>query len=125
VTDMAKTVLVVDDEEKITRMLTRFLESLGYQVQARNCGQEALDYAVEHKPDLVVLDVRLPDVSGFEVSNRLRQVYTHEALPILMLSAMDRGEDRDMGFESGADVYMSKPFEFGELSQTIETLIAH
>ncbi len=119
-----KMVLVVDDEPKIVRMLKQLLESNGYEVQTESCGMAALDYAKEHQPDLVILDLRLPDLTGFEVSEQLRQVYDHATLPILMLTAMDRAEDRQHGLESGADIYMSKPVGLGELLEQVQVLLA-
>lgn len=119
-----KLVLVVDDEPKIVRMLRELLESSGYEVQTESCGTAALDYAKEHQPDLVILDLRLPDLSGFEVSEQLRQVYDHATLPILMLTAMDRAEDREHGLECGADVYMSKPVGLGELLEQVQLLLS-
>ena len=120
-----RTVLVVDDETKITRLLTAFLESVGYEVRAEATGTGALEYVngEGHVPDLVILDLRLPDISGYEVSTRLRRNYNQSTLPILMITAMDRPEDRDRGFEHGANAYLSKPFELGELNRTITSLL--
>ena len=118
-----KRVLVVDDEEKIVRLMTRFLEAHGYDVHAELCGQAGVDAAVAEKPDLMILDVRLPDIDGFEVSTRIRQVYDQVSLPILMVTAMDRREDQERGIASGANAYMAKPFGFGELDLAIEQLI--
>ena len=119
-----KRVLVVDDEPKIAKLLKSYLESSGYEVETAGCGEEGLDSAKEHKPDLVVLDLKLPDISGYEVSDRLRQVYSHEALPILMLTAMDRPDDRERGFEHGADAYIAKPFDFSAVAQQVGLLLS-
>lgn len=120
---MRKKILVVDDETKITRLLTCFLQSAGYEVHAEASGQAALDAVNQDVPDLVVLDLRLPDISGYEVSTRLRRNFNPSALPIVMITAMDRPEDRERGFEHGANAYMAKPFELDELNQTITTLL--
>ena len=119
-----KRVLVVDDEEKITRLLKTYLESNGYEVETRTMGLEAVDYAKEHQPDLVILDLKLPDISGYEVSDSLRQVYNHDTLPILMLTSLDRPEDRERGFEHGADAYISKPFDFSAVAQQVGLLLS-
>lgn len=118
-----KRVLVVDDEVKITRLLKSYLESSGYEVDAQLCGMAALDAAREHQPDLVILDLKLPDISGFEVSDHLREIYNQDTLPILMLTSMDRAEDREKGFEHGANAYMGKPFDFGEVALQVDYLL--
>ena len=117
-------VLVVDDEAKITRLLKSYLEASGYEVATQETGMAAVDYAKEHQPDLVILDLKLPDISGYEVSDQLRQVYDHDALPILMLTSMDRPEDRERGFEHGADAYISKPFDFSSVAQQVGLLLS-
>jgi len=118
-----KRVLIVDDETKIVRLLSAFLEAEGYEVATATSGTAALDAVVAQPPDLMILDLRLPDISGFEVSSRLRENYDHTTLPIVMITAMDRPEDKACGFEHGADAYMSKPFELSELNRTITTLL--
>ena len=117
-------VLVVDDEAKITYLLKSYLEANGYEVATQVTGQAGLDYAKEHQPDLVILDLKLPDISGYEVSDHLRAVYSHEALPILMVTAMDRPEDRERGFEHGADAYISKPFDFSCVATQVGMLLS-
>ena len=118
-----KRVLVVDDETKITRLLKSYLEGSGYDVETCESGTAALDCAKERQPDLVILDLKLPDISGYEVSDHLRQVYDHDALPILMLTSMDRPEDRERGFEHGADGYIAKPFDFSSVAQQVGLLL--
>ena len=81
-------ILVVEDEPAIARLLKTCLESCGYAVQTAGGGEEGLRYAVEHHPDLVILDVRLPDLDGFEVCRQLRAI--NETVPVVMLTAMDR-----------------------------------
>lgn len=117
-------VLVVDDEAKITKLLKSYLEASGYEVETQETGLGAVDYAKEHQPDLVILDLKLPDISGYEVSDQLRRVYNHDMLPILMLTAMDRPEDREKGFEHGADAYISKPFDFSSVAQQVGMLLS-
>lgn len=124
VTAERKHVLVVDDETKIAGLLKAYLESSGYAVDTQETGLAALDAVREHQPDLVILDLKLPDISGYEVSDQLRQVYNHEQLPILMLTSMDRPEDRERGFEHGADAYLSKPFDFSVVAEQVDHLLA-
>ncbi len=114
-------ILVVEDEPAIARLLKTCLESCGYAVQTAGGGEEGLRYAVEHHPDLVILDVRLPDLDGFEVCRQLRAI--NETVPVVMLTAMDRPLDQLRGLSHGADVYLTKPFDPVELAAIIGTLL--
>ncbi len=115
-------VLVVDDDPMILRMLKRGLALDGYEVETAANGQEALRLARQSKPDVVVLDVMLPDVGldGLAVARLLRK---ESALPILMLTAKGAVPDRVSGLEAGADDYLVKPFAFDELVARIKALL--
>ena len=104
---MAHTVLVVEDETKIRDLLRAYLEREQLEVLSTASGAEAITLAREAVPDLIVLDLRLPDVPGEEVA---REVRTFSAVPILMLTAKSAEEDRIRGLELGADDYVTKPF---------------
>lgn len=106
-------ILLVDDDEGILASLRRGLVLEGYQVSLAADGEAALSAATEQLPDLVILDVMLPGVDGFEVCRRLREV--DAAMPIIMLTARDAVPDRIAGLEMGADDYLVKPFAYGEL----------
>jgi len=110
---MAIKILVVDDDEEIRTLLRRGLALEGYVVSTAADGEEALSSALQAWPDLVVLDVLLPKLDGFEVCRRLRAADAD--LPILILSARDAVLDRVTGLEDGADDYVVKPFAFEEL----------
>jgi two-component system response regulator MprA len=110
---MATKILVIDDDEEIRTLLRRGLALEGYSVTTASDGEEALDYALRAWPDLVVLDVLMPKLDGFEVCRRLRAA--DGDLPILILSARDAVTDRITGLEDGADDYVVKPFAFEEL----------
>ena len=110
---MATKILVVDDDEEIRTLLRRGLALEGYAVTTASDGEEALEYARQAWPDLVVLDVLMPKLDGFEVCRRLRAADAD--LPILILSARDAVTDRITGLEDGADDYVVKPFAFEEL----------
>ena len=116
-------ILVVEDDEGIARLLKRYLESVGFAVHNSLTGTTALRYAAEHKPDLVILDLRLPDVHGYEVCKELRRLYESWAVPIMMLTSLDAPTDRLRGFAYGADAYVTKPFEPPELLSTISLLL--
>src|SRR4030042_5896959 len=108
---MAQTVLIVDDDPSLVEMLTFVLNRGGFQTQAAYDGSRALEILSTEPIDLVVLDVMLPDMDGFEISRKIRGLAEIGDLPILMLSARTQVSDRLDGFESGADDYVPKPAE--------------
>ncbi|MHB1004648.1 MAG: response regulator transcription factor [Chloroflexota bacterium] len=114
-------ILAVDDDPKIQSLMRRGLSFAGYAVDLAADGEAALASARDNPPDLVVLDVMLPGLDGFEVCRRLR-VGAPE-LPILMLTAKDRVPDRVAGLDAGADDYLVKPFAFDELLARIRALL--
>ena len=118
-----KRILVVDDESRICRLLQEYLECYGYEVLTETSGQQALIRATEQPPHLVILDLRLPDLHGYQVCQELRKQFHSWTMPILMLTAMDRPVDQLRGFEFGADGYMHKPFALEELRKTVASLI--
>ena len=118
-----KRILVVDDETALTRLLKLRLESLGYDVIAVGNGRDALLQAAEQPLDLVLLDVNLPDINGYQVAKELRKIHHPWALPILMLTMRDKPVDQLRGFAHGADAYLTKPFETAELFQAVSLLI--
>ena len=117
---MPEKILVVEDELALQETLTYNLEREGYQVETAGDGQSALDLARNTKIDLIVLDVMLPVLDGFEVCRILRQ---EMSVPILMLTARDDEIDRVIGLEMGADDYLTKPFSMRELLARVKALI--
>ncbi len=113
-------ILLVDDEPLITDSLTYSLNREGFQVVVAGDGLSALKAVEEHDPDLIVLDLMLPDISGFEVCRRLR---TSVTTPVIMLTAKGEEIDRVLGLEVGADDYLAKPFSFRELLARIQALL--
>jgi len=114
---MSETILVVEDEPSLQETLAYNLKKEGYTVEAVGDGREALDLARNLKPDLVVLDLMLPGIDGFEVTRILRKEMT---TPILMLTARDDEIDRVVGLEVGADDYLTKPFSMRELMARVK-----
>lgn len=105
-------ILIVEDERKIARFLELELQHEGYEVETAGDGRTGLEKALTWKPDLMILDLMLPELSGIEVCRRLR----HESdVPIIMLTAKDDVSDKVMGLDMGADDYMTKPFAIEEL----------
>lgn len=114
---MPETVLVVEDEPALRDTLTYSLKKDGFTVEAVGDGRSAIDSARKLKPDLIVLDLMLPEIDGFEVCRILRQEMT---TPILMLTARDDEIDRVVGLEVGADDYLTKPFSMRELMARVK-----
>ncbi|MEZ3447041.1 MAG: response regulator transcription factor [Lachnospiraceae bacterium] len=117
---MAVTVLIVEDEEKIGRFLELELMHEGYEVMKAVNGRDGLEKAQGGKADLVVLDVMLPELNGFEVLRRLRKT---SDIPVIMLTARDEVMDKVAGLDGGADDYMTKPFAIEELLARIRLIL--
>jgi DNA-binding response OmpR family regulator len=115
-----RTILVVDDEANIIELARMYLERDGYTVITAQDGQTALDHIAGGAPDLVILDLMLPVVDGWEVCRRARQ---HSNVPILMLTARDDDVDKIVGLELGADDYMTKPFNPRELVARVKAIL--
>lgn len=116
--------LVVDDEPVNIQVLRNVLQPLGYRFEAARNGTEALDAVARQKPDLVILDVMMPGLSGLDVARKLRERFSLHELPIIMLTARSRTRDLLAGFESGANDYVCKPFVKDELLARIATLLS-
>jgi DNA-binding response OmpR family regulator len=117
-------ILIVEDEANIVSLISIRLERLGHSISSADNGVAALDQAREIRPDLILLDVMLPMLNGFQVLQRLKADPATAAIPVLMLTA--RGHERDIvaGLEGGADDYLIKPFSFPELIARVSTALA-
>lgn len=113
-------VLIVEDEIRLGEALGQIMVEQRYQVDAVTTGTDALDYALTGQYDVIILDVMLPGLSGFEVARRLRAA--HVSTPILMLTARDEVSDKVAGLDSGSDDYMTKPFDPEELLARVRAL---
>ncbi len=117
-------VLVVDDEEHITEMLAMGLGFNGFEVERAATGRAALDAIEKRRPDLVVLDVMLPDLDGFEVARRLRQAEgAGTRVPVIFLTARDATADKVEGLRLGSDDYVTKPFSIEELIERVKAVL--
>ncbi|MGH2379873.1 MAG: adenylate/guanylate cyclase domain-containing protein [Candidatus Limnocylindria bacterium] len=116
-------ILIVDDEPANRALLRKLLAHHGYDMVEAEDGAAALVAVEEHDPDLVCLDVMMPRIDGIEVCQRLRSQPRHAGLPILLLTALDRPEDRARGLEAGANDFLSKPFDQVELSARIRSAL--
>lgn len=108
-------ILIVEDQVNTAEMLTSYFESQGYRVTAVGWGQDAVAFAEEHAPDLVVLDIHLPDIDGYEVYRQLRARRRTEQVPVIFLTERRERADRLTGLELGAVDYVTKPFDVQEL----------
>jgi two-component system response regulator MprA len=117
----ATRILVIDDDPRIRTVVRRGLAYEGYRVVEAGTGEEGLEKAREHLPELVILDVMMPGIDGLEVTRRLRAA--GDDVAILMLTARDEVKDRVEGLETGADDYLVKPFNFEELLARVHALL--
>jgi DNA-binding response OmpR family regulator len=118
---VAATILIVEDEFAVARGIQYALQQEGYEVTVARSGEEGLEFATSQAPDLIVLDVRLPGMDGFEVLRRLRAAGTKS--PVLFLTARGDEFDKVVGLELGADDYVTKPFALRELLSRIRALL--
>ncbi|MCU1399942.1 MAG: two component transcriptional regulator, winged helix family [Acidimicrobiales bacterium] len=117
-------VLTVDDEEHITELIAMALGFNGFDVQRASTGRAALAAVEAQKPDLILLDVMLPDLDGFEVARRLRQDHrSGTAVPIIFLTAKDATADKVEGLRLGVDDYVTKPFSIEELIERVKAVL--
>lgn len=121
---MAKKILLADDEEDIKIVLKMFLESKGYEVVTAFDGLDAIDVTRQEKPDVILLDVMMPIIDGFEVCKKLKADPETAGVPIIFLSASSHAESVQRGLDAGAVEYMVKPFEPEQLEQTLVKLFA-
>ena len=114
-------ILLAEDEVDLNNVVTRYLKKNGYSVDSVLDGEEALDYLEYSEYDLVILDIMMPKVDGFEVIKKLRNKGNHTS--ILMLTARDNADDKVKGLDLGADDYIVKPFDFNELLARIRAVV--
>jgi two-component system alkaline phosphatase synthesis response regulator PhoP len=119
---MAKKILVIDDDPGLLELVGFILEQQGYEVITALDGSEGLRKVMEEKPDCLILDIMLPGIDGIEVCRYLRANPKTANLPILMLTAKALPRDQKIGFESGADDYLTKPFALSELVKRVKSL---
>ncbi len=120
---MTKKILIVDDEQNIIISLEFLVNQAGYEYRIAHDGQEALAFMAEFEPDLVLLDVMMPKINGFEVCRRIRENPDWQAVKIIMLTAKGREVEVTKGLALGADSYVIKPFSTKELMAEIQGVL--
>jgi DNA-binding response OmpR family regulator len=116
-------ILAADDDEDILQLVVFRLERSGYAVLQARDGEEALELALAHTPDLAVLDVMMPKLNGFEVTRRLRATEATSRMPIIILTARAQDSDVQEGFDAGASDYLRKPFSPQELRARVHAIL--
>ncbi len=118
---MQKRILLVEDSPAYMHMMQEALEAKGYAILTAEDGEQALEQARRHQPDLILLDVVLPKKSGYQVCRQLKTESAMKTIPILMVSSKTQDFDRYWGMKQGADGYIMKPFEAGQLVAEVES----
>ena len=121
--DTQRTIMVVDDNPDIITIVTTILEGKGYQVLSASSGQELLNLLTDRKPDLIILDIMMPEMDGLEVLGRLKAVTETASIPVILLTAKVQYEDVLGGYKLGADYYITKPFTSTQLVNGINLLL--
>lgn len=121
--DRTPLVLVADDDVDIRALVAFRLERFGYEVLQAADGEEALRLALERNPDLAVLDVMMPKLTGYEVTRRIRATEATSRMPVILLTARVQEADVTEGFEAGADDYIRKPFSPQELGARVQAIL--
>lgn len=121
---MSKKILVVDDEPQIARIMKITLEQGGYEVVVASDGAQGLKLAKETGPDLILLDLMLPNIDGYKVCRLLKFDQKYRHIPIVLISAMGEAQDKELGEQVGADLFVAKPFRTDELLGHVERLLA-
>jgi two-component system KDP operon response regulator KdpE len=116
------TILIIEDEQPLLRFLRVTLATQDYRIIEANCGEEGLRLAAASNPDLIILDLGLPDIDGVEVARRLREWST---TPIIVVSARGKEQDKVIALDAGADDYLTKPFGVGELLARVRVALRH
>lgn len=119
-TNRGATILAVDDDEQIQQVLREVLTKAGYDVQTAGSGKEALTMAGESEPDLILMDILMPDMDGYETTLQLKRHLSIEDTPVIFLSGRSEEEDRGRAFAVGASMFIRKPFTANEVRDIVD-----
>ncbi len=117
-------ILIVDDEKDIVETLSFMLQTKGYEIISAYDGEEGLKLAKEEAPDLIILDVMMPKINGYKICRLLKYDAKYKNIPIIMVTARSQDTDKLIGEETGADEYITKPFEFSDVLEVINKYTA-
>lgn len=120
---MAKTVLIVEDSELNMKLFNDLLEAFGYRTVKTRDGRQALPLARQHKPDLIIMDIQLPEISGLEITDRLKKDAALKTIPIVAVTAFAMRGDEQKILGAGCDAYLSKPISVSTFLETIRKYI--
>ena len=120
----ANKILVIDDEPEITDIVETYFVGLGYKVEAANSGLDGVDKAREFKPNLVLLDIMMPDATGYEVCNELKSMDSMKGVPVVFLTGRDTREDSGRSFQAGGDMFVKKPFSCERLADIVKIALS-
>ncbi|MCI0330258.1 MAG: response regulator [candidate division Zixibacteria bacterium] len=117
-------ILVIDDEPELTEIVQTFLENVGYQVMAENSAMMGVERARNFKPDLILLDISMPQMDGYDVCKELKKAKGTAGIPVIFLSGRDAKEDGGRSFQSGGDMYIKKPFSCERLLDIVRIVLS-
>jgi len=120
---MKKTILIVEDNQDLRQVLQVQLEHRGYETILARSGKQAVDIATAQLPDLIVMDIRMPEMDGFQATRLIRKNPKTRSIPILAVTVLETHEERELCLQSGCDDYLPKPFTHLQLSSRIEKLL--
>ena len=120
---MAKRVLIVDDEPDVVKFIGIRIKQAGYETLSAYDGQQCLDMVKKEKPDLIILDLMLPKVDGYKVCGMLKHDGRYKDIPVIMLTALGSDTDKKLGYECGADAFITKPYQHEEVAAKIKELL--
>ena len=117
-----KKILVVDDDPTMTMLLNKYLTSSGYEIIAENDPVAGLELAMTRQPDLIILDVMMPMINGYNFCRLLKEEEKQKNIPVILLTSRDQMKDIEIGLEMGAEAYLAKPLNITELLKTIKVI---
>ncbi len=116
-------VLVVDDEPEITEIVETFLSDAGYQISVENDSYKAVEKAREINPDVILLDIMMPGISGYEICQELKNIPEFANTPVIFLTGKDRNDDQGRSFKAGGDMFIKKPFSCERLLEIVNIVL--
>jgi two-component system OmpR family response regulator len=117
-------ILVIDDEPEITDIVETYFENLGYSVETANGGQEGIEAARDFKPNLILLDIMMPNTTGYDVCSEIKQMPNMASVPVVFLTGRDTREDSGRSFQSGGDMFVKKPFSCERLAELVKIALS-